>query len=95
MVVEEPPEQGNSQLYTWTIRALYAVGLAANVYLLYTMMKDQPEVQIAVARWKGRWARAKAKLENCEGCAKRRAALNRMLFQAQTIVEEAREAADG
>ena len=65
---------------------LYAVGLAANIYLLWTIIKDRPETQIVVARWKLRFAAAKAKLENCEGCAKRKAMVNQVVYEAMSIV---------
>lgn len=91
--VEAPPDddQAESVAYAWTIRALYAVGLAANIYLLWTIIKDRPETQIAVARWKLRFAAAKAKLENCEGCAKRKAMVNQVVYEAMSIVGHGRE----
>lgn len=87
---------GESPAYTWTIRALYAVGLAANIYLIWTMVKDRPETGIAIARWKARIAAVKSRLENCEGCAKRKAMVNQVVYEAMQIVGHGKEpAGDG
>lgn len=78
--------------YRYTIRVLYAVGLLANLYWLWTMVKDEPETQIMVARMRQRVD----KLRNCEGCRRRKEALHRALWamnqEAERIVNEA---ADG
>ena len=83
--------QVESRAYTWTIRALYVSLIAANVWLVFDWWRETPQGTAYVERWRTRWADAKAKAENCEGCARRKArlqaAINRMHWDAERIVE--------
>jgi hypothetical protein len=75
----------------WLVRGLYTAAIAANLWLVWDWYRDTPSGQAFVSRCQERIAAAKAKAENCEGCARRKqklqAAMNRMHFQAQQIVE--------
>lgn len=87
-VVEEMPDD---RAYRWIVRTLYVTLLAANLYLVYDWYRETPEGQAMIARCRARVAALKKKAEECEGCAKRRAmlqaAVNRMHWQAERIVE--------
>lgn len=67
----------------WGIKALYAVAIAINVVFVWERIKDRPDVQLKVAQLRARWDRF---TQGCEGCKKRREAVNHMLWQAQQIV---------
>lgn len=80
---------------SWVVRALYLGLIAANLYLVADWWAGTPEGQAFVGRVRERVAAAKAKAQECEGCARRRAmmgrafesAKTRMHFQALQIVE--------
>jgi len=76
---------------SWVLRGVYAVLIGANLWLAYDWWRDTPQGSATVERWRARIAAAKEKAENCEGCARRRAklqaAMNRMHWQAERIVE--------
>lgn len=80
-----------SRAYVWTVRTLYAALLAVNLWLALDWYKDTPSGEATIARWRQWIAQAKARAENCEGCAKRRAmlqrAVNRVHYDAIRIVE--------
>jgi hypothetical protein len=73
-----------SRVYGWITGALYLALIGANLYLVFDWWRDTPEGSATLARWR-------AKAAECEGCAKRRAALkgaiNRMHWQAERIIE--------
>lgn len=87
-VLEPSDDPTQDRAYRWAVRSLYLVALGLNAYLLWDVMKDDTEVQIQVRRLKQWWAK---QTENCEGCRKRRAQMNRVLYEATEIVTKARE----
>ncbi len=82
----------------WLVRSLYIGLLAANAWLVYDWWRDTPQGSAVIERCRARLEAAKAKAENCEGCARRKAWLakqtNRMHWQAEEIVAEAAETAE-
>jgi hypothetical protein len=85
----EPGDDDEDLTYRRVVRTLYLVALALNVWALWEVVKDSPEVQIEIAKAKA-WF--KRRFRDCEGCARRKAAIraatNRMLYQATEIVTE-------
>jgi hypothetical protein len=83
---------------SWVLRGVYAVLIGANLWLAYDWWRDTPQGSAVVERWRAKIAAAKEKAENCEGCARRKAWLqkqtNRMHWQAEEIVTEAAETAE-
>lgn len=71
----------------WGTALLYTGAITLNVLFLWDRVKDRPETQARMAQLKAWWAKLG---EGCEGCKRRKAAINKMLFEATTIVEEAR-----
>jgi hypothetical protein len=84
----EPVED---RAWRWGVRALYTGLIAAEMWFLFDWWRETPGGQIALARWAARLERLKVAAQECEGCAKRRAmlqaAINRMHWQAERIVE--------
>jgi hypothetical protein len=82
----------------WLVRTIYIGLIAANLYLVFDWWRDTPQGAAAVERWRARIEAAKAKAENCEGCAKRKkwlqGQINRVHYQAEEIVTEAAETAE-
>jgi hypothetical protein len=95
MPAEPQAEPAAEVAYRWTVRGLYLTLIAANIYVLWDSYKDTPEALVMRARLRRRYDA----LKNCEECAGRREALrkafNRVLFQAEQIVEEAAAADTG
>ncbi len=87
--VVDPAPPDDDLIYRRVVRTLYIVGLALNVWLIWEMVKDSPDVKIEVAKLRA-WF--KKTVVDCEGCAKRKKALkaatNRMIYQATEIVSE-------
>ncbi len=88
-VAEETEEAQGS----WLVRSLYVGLIAANLWLAFDWWRDTPQGEAVIERCRLRYEAAKAKAENCEGCAHRKAWLqkqvNRVHWQATEIVEEA------
>ena len=83
-----PPDDG---VLDTAIKIAYLLVIAGNLIVMYDLLKDTPPVvQLREAVRQG-WA----KLQNCEGCAKRRAAFraahNRMMFEATELLAEGEE----
>ena len=82
-------------VWRWTVRVLYTTLIAAELWVLWDWWRDTPGGQETVARWQSKVAEVKRKAEECEGCAKRRAWLqrqtNRLHWEAMQIVEEANQ----
>lgn len=79
------------QAYEWTMRILYGVLIVGNVLIAFESWKDTPNGQAFRARV-SRWvAGVRARANNCEGCAKRKAWLQaqrgRMMWDAVNTVE--------
>jgi hypothetical protein len=84
----EPVED---RAWRWTVRALYTGLIAAELWVLFDWWRETPGGQLTLARWQAQLARLKVAAQECEGCAKRkamlRAAVNRMHWQAERIIE--------
>ena len=80
-----------SRAYVWTIRTLYTTLIAANLWLAFDWWRGTPEGAATLARWK-------ARAENCQGCARRRArlaqAFNRLHWETLSDAEEIVSQAD-
>ena len=78
---------------SWVVRSLYIGLLAANVWLVFDWWRDTEQGRSVIERCRQRIEAAKAKAENCEGCAHRKAWLqkqvNRVHWDAERIVEGA------
>ena len=85
----EPAPTDDDATYRRVVRSLYIIGLALNVWLIYEMVKDQPDFQIQLTKLKALWKR---RVTDCEGCAKRkkklRALINQTHWEAIQIVTE-------
>lgn len=75
----------------WVTRALYAGLIGANLLLAFDAWAETASGKATLAKVRAAWGRLKARAEGCEGCARRRAALNRltghMLWDAHRAVE--------
>ena len=71
--VQDAPER--SRLASIVTGTLSAALVGANLYLAWDWWRETPEGQMAIERWRSRFLAAKAKAEQCEGCAKRKAFL--------------------
>lgn len=81
-------------VYRWTIRLMYLALIGANLYVLYDANRDSPPLVELRAKIGAKLAAWRKAAEECEGCAKRKAALaaaaNRVIYEATEIVEGAR-----
>jgi hypothetical protein len=86
-------EVAPGRVWTWTVRGLYVGLIAANLWLAWDWWAQSESGQAAIERWSRRLEEVKVKVQECEGCAQRKAkltaAMNRMHWQAEKIVEEA------
>ena len=73
------------------VGGLYAAVVGANLYLAWDWWQKTPDGAATIERWRAKIETMKVKAQECEGCAKRKAALrgamNRMHWQAERIVE--------
>jgi hypothetical protein len=92
MGAEQDPLENvdDSPLYKWTIRGLYAVALAVNIYVLLDMAKDDAELAVLRKRLLQVVERARRPFTAQQEWRK---AVARMHWDALQIVEEG--AADG
>lgn len=87
------PDDDDAQaerVYRWTIRALYALAIGLNVWLLWEQVKDSPETQIWQRTWR---ARAERALEPLRERVHFRRHLNAVIYEATEIVENPEPAA--
>jgi hypothetical protein len=90
--VHDPLEEGvTDRVWIWTVRGLYTALIAANLWLAWDWWAQSDSGKATIDRWAQRIGEAKVKLQECEGCAQRKArvqaAINRMHWQASQIVE--------
>lgn len=80
-----------SKVTDLVVGTIYMAVIGANLYLAYDWWKETPEGRIVIERLRSRFDSVKAKAQECEGCAKRKAmlkgAINRMHWDAERIVE--------
>ena len=84
MATDEPHEE---RVYRWTVRGLYMFALAANVLLIWSQIKETPEIQ--GLRAKGNSIKAAALRPIKERELFRRHA-NQVIFEATQVVEHAK-----
>ena len=81
--------------YEWTVRALYAALIVGNLVLFWDSYKGTASGMELRSRVRARWDR----LQDCEGCARRKDWINRqvgrVLWEATEVVEQARAEAEG
>lgn len=82
----ENVEYGDSPVYRWTIRTLYALAIGLNVYLLWQAAADDTEVDILKAKAKA-WGRGALHPFHVEQQIQRET--GPMLWEATQIVEAA------
>jgi len=77
------------QVFTWVLRGVYLAVVGAYFVVVYDLYKDRPGIVNLRAKAAARWHQ----MQNCEGCAKRKAAIrratNKMMFEATEVVETA------
>lgn len=87
----ETTEEVDDRAWRWGVRVLYTALVCAELWILFDWWRDTPGGQVTLERWGRQLEAWKVKAQECEGCAKRRAmiqaAVNRMHWQAQQIVE--------
>jgi hypothetical protein len=75
------------------VGGIYVVVIGANAWLAYDWWRDTPGGEAVIARLRERIDAVRAKAAECEGCAKRKAAMkgmiNRVHWDAERIVEGA------
>lgn len=76
-------------VYRWTIRALYAVAIGLNVWLLWEQVKDSPETQIWRRTWRLRAERAWSPVRDRLHFRRH---YNAVIYEATEIVESAEPA---
>lgn len=85
-VSRETSDERDEAIYRWTIRSLYAVAIAVNVWLLWDQVKDTPEVE----GMRRRYVRATEKLWSpLRERQLFRRHTNAVIFEATQIVEDA------
>jgi hypothetical protein len=89
MDVTEQTDDAGELAYRWCIRALYGVAIGLNVYLLMAAARNTDEMVELRARFDTWRARVMAPVHERKLF---RNATNHVLFEAQTIVEEAADA---
>jgi len=84
----------------WVIPALYALVIAGNLLIAYDWWRSTPQGERVLQRAHDRVEALRTKAKNCEGCARRRAALHAMtehlvgaaaesaVMEAEAIVKE-------
>lgn len=89
--MDQVQDQEHSKVADWVMAGLYAAIIGANAWLAYDWWKDTPQGAAKMERWRAKVEALRVKAQECEGCAKRKAALrgamNRMHWQAERIVE--------
>ena len=84
----EPVNNQEERVYRWTSRGLYLMALAANVLLIWSQIKDTPEVTGFRAKMRNVKDEALRPLKERE---RFRRHANQVIFEATEVVEEARE----
>lgn len=75
----------------WMIRVLYALAIAGNLWILWEQVKDSPDGQVLAAELRKVRTRL---LAAAQRPARERAAIGRMLWEAEQVIEHARSTTD-
>jgi hypothetical protein len=86
IIVPDQDEADTEVIYRWTIRALYALAIGLNVYMLVDQMKDSPEWQVTQAK-ATRWIQRRLEPLRARQMFTRHA--NAVIYEATEIVESA------
>ena len=82
----EAGDQGADLAYRWTIRTLYVVAIALNVWVLWDQLAEDPEAKVLKVKLSS-WAAKALKPFHLDRQVKKETGA--VLWEAQTIVEEA------
>ena len=63
---------------SWIVPVLYTIVIAGNLLIAYDWWRSTPQGQRVLAQAHDRYVALRDKAKNCEGCARRRAALHAM-----------------
>jgi hypothetical protein len=85
-------EEASEALYRWTVRGLYALALALNTVLIWHQVKDSPELEPIRRMVDSRAKLIKARFEEREHFRRN---VNRVIYEATEVVEEARGRHEG
>jgi hypothetical protein len=84
----EQAEQVESELYRWTIRALYAAAIVLNVWMLVDQMNEANPTRLPMLRARAEsWVRRTIAPLQAPGVFRRHA--NQVIFEATEIVQGA------
>ncbi len=87
---DTPADQAEeeSQLYRWTIRGLYVLAIALNVYIMVDQMNEANPTRLPIVKAKVEsWMRRA--VEPLQAPGRFRRATNRVIYEATEIVENA------
>ena len=84
-------EEGRSRVTDYLVAGIYVVVIGTNAWLAFDWWRDTPQGEATLARLAARVEALRTKAAECEGCARRKAAMkgmiNRMHWDAERIVE--------
>ncbi len=84
----DAPEAEESDLYRWTIRALYVLAIGLNVWIMVDQMNEANPTRLPLLKAKmEQWARHA--VEPLRAPSRFRRATNRVIYEATEIVENA------
>jgi hypothetical protein len=90
-VHDDQTQTERSRIADLLVGGLYLVIIGANAWLAYDWWRETPQGEATIERLAARIEAVKVKAQECEGCAHRKAklkaAMNRMHWQAERIVE--------
>jgi hypothetical protein len=87
-VTDTETEAEESPAYRWTIRALYAIAIGLNVWIMVDQMNEANPTRLPIVKAKVEaWVRRT--VEPLQAPGRFRAATNRVIYEATEIVENA------
>lgn len=87
-MTDEQVDQEDSAAYRWTIRALYAIAIGLNVWIMIDQMNEANPTRLPIVKAKvEKWFRHT--VEPLQAPGRFRAATNRVIYEATEIVENA------
>jgi hypothetical protein len=87
-VSDEATEQGESELYRWTIRALYAAAIVLNVWIMVDQMNEANPTRLPMMKARAeQWCRRQ--LAPLGAGTRFRRHANQVIYEATEIVESA------
>ena len=84
----DAPDTEDSRTYVWTIRALYALAIGLNVWIMIDQLNEANPTRLPLLKAKVEaWARRA--VEPLQAPGRFRAATNRVIYEATEIVDNA------